>query len=564
MTLLGILTAHRPNKVFASIVLGAIAGLCYAFLIPLLQLGLDYDLSEIYNKQTQFEILGIQLWHVPVAMTFFIVCLIILSSRTVSQVLLVRASIDVVETLRMDIYRRVLATGTRNLEKVGPSRVLSVINLDISRVITGAKLFPDVVISVISILGMLFFIWLISSITFRYVVLFVVLGALTYHFVVKYAVSYLYSARKDYDSIQDSVRKLLYGAKDLKLDSKKLEDFIQSDLQYYENKMKASEKKGMTIYRVGMNYGDLIGFFVIGFIVYSIAISAPLDNREAASVVMMLLYITAPIALLLNYIPHITQAKISLDQIKRLSKELEPEKSFPIDHSITWSKVEFQNVTFDYEENSDKDSSFAIGPISFEVNKSEIVFLVGGNGSGKSTVGKLLSLHYLPESGTINFDDVIITEENIGSYRQTISTIFSDFFLFEKLFGDSGKKTELIKSLLFKMDLDKKVSWANGRFSNLNLSQGQRKRLALIVAFLEDKDLYVFDEWAADQDPEFKEVFYTEILPEMRKQNKAVIVISHDDKYFHVADRLIKLESGLINSESSYHRVASSEGILNR
>ncbi|SDM20561.1 putative ATP-binding cassette transporter [Franzmannia pantelleriensis] len=84
-----------------------------------------------------------------------------------------------------------------------------------------------------------------------------------------------------------------------------------------------------------------------------------------------------------------------------------------------------------------------------------------------------------------------------------------------------------------------------------------------MVAYLEDRPFLVFDEWAADQDPLFKEVFYREVLPELKRMGKAVLVISHDDRYFPLADRLVRLESGKLRlaepsaSEASVSPVAS-------
>jgi len=70
--------------------------------------------------------------------------------------------------------------------------------------------------------------------------------------------------------------------------------------------------------------------------------------------------------------------------------------------------------------------------------------------------------------------------------------------------------------------------------------------LALLVSLVEDKELYLFDEWAADQDPEFRDVFYNKLLPELKSRGKLVIVISHDDRYFHKADQIVKLEQGAV------------------
>ncbi|MFD1905689.1 ATP-binding cassette domain-containing protein [Paenibacillus rhizoplanae] len=69
-----------------------------------------------------------------------------------------------------------------------------------------------------------------------------------------------------------------------------------------------------------------------------------------------------------------------------------------------------------------------------------------------------------------------------------------------------GKQDEIDRYLKM-LDLDGKVSIDNGRFSTLKLSGGQRKRLALLICYLEDRPIYLFDEWAADQDPEFRKFF---------------------------------------------------------
>lgn len=96
------------------------------------------------------------------------------------------------------------------------------------------------------------------------------------------------------------------------------------------------------------------------------------------------------------------------------------------------------------------------------------------------------------------------------------------------------------------LNLDNKVQVENGKFSTIVLSQGQGKRLALLTAYLEKRPIYLFDEWASDQDPFFRDVFYEKILLNLKQQGKTVLVISHDDRYFHLADRVIKLDYGKI------------------
>ena len=175
----------------------------------------------------------------------------------------------------------------------------------------------------------------------------------------------------------------------------------------------------------------------------------------------------------------------------------------------------------------------------------ELVFLVGGNGSGKSTLAKIITGLYAPESGEIRLDGKRITDANRDDYRQLFSAVFGDFYLFENLLGlGDGNLDGQAREYLEHLHLDHKVKIRNGELSTTSVSQGQRKRLALLTAYLEDRPFYMFDEWASDQDPYFKNVFYTRLLPELKARGKAVLVISHDDKYFDAADRVIKLDYG--------------------
>jgi putative ATP-binding cassette transporter len=178
------------------------------------------------------------------------------------------------------------------------------------------------------------------------------------------------------------------------------------------------------------------------------------------------------------------------------------------------------------------------------------VFVVGGNGSGKTTLAKLIAGLYTPESGEIKVDGQSITDRNRDGYRQMFSIVFSDFFLFERLIGlEHRSLDERAAQYLKTLRLDSNVQVNDGRFSTTSLSQGQRKRLALLTAYLENRAVYIFDEWAADQDPEFKRVFYHVLLPELKARGKAVIAISHDDAYYGMADRIVKLNHGRIESD---------------
>jgi putative ATP-binding cassette transporter len=210
-----------------------------------------------------------------------------------------------------------------------------------------------------------------------------------------------------------------------------------------------------------------------------------------------------------------------------------------------WSRIDLREITHTYTQN--EDHGFTLGPLSLLLTPGEIVFIVGGNGSGKSTLIKLLTGLYQPETGQIYLDGELIDASNRDRYRQLFSAIFADFYLFERLYGlPHSDLDRQAQTYLSELELDKKVTVANGTLSTTQLSQGQRKRLALLTAYLENRPIYVFDEWAADQDPVFKQVFYQQLLPNLKRRGKTVLVIGHDDRYFEVGDRLIQLDYGQI------------------
>jgi putative ATP-binding cassette transporter len=205
--------------------------------------------------------------------------------------------------------------------------------------------------------------------------------------------------------------------------------------------------------------------------------------------------------------------------------------------------IELNTVRFSY---TDRDGNplFTVGPLDLTLKQGEVLLIVGGNGSGKSTLLKLLTSLYYPSSGEIRVNGLDARTVGYRTYRELFSAIFADYHLFERLYGVSGVDDKRVVELLRLMGLERKTTWRDGRFANQELSTGQRKRLALIISLLEDKQIYVFDEWAADQDPSFREFFYETLLPEMKRGGKTVVAATHDERYFHVGDRVLKMEAG--------------------
>jgi len=254
----------------------------------------------------------------------------------------------------------------------------------------------------------------------------------------------------------------------------------------------------------------------------------------------------------MNAIPNLRQAEISLRKIRQLEDAL-GEPPAPTDDADPFAaggglSIQMRGVCHHYPAPTGE-GSFMLGPLDLEIRQGEILYVVGGNGSGKTTLALMLLGFYEPEAGEIRLNGVALTPANLEHYRRYFSAVFSDFHLFEQLLAaDDDTLGQRATHYVERLRMGHKVTVADGKFSTIDLSTGQRKRLALVSAYLEDRAVYVFDEWAADQDPAFKQVFYTELLPELKAAGKTVVIITHDDAYFGYADRIVKLVDGQLQT----------------
>jgi putative pyoverdin transport system ATP-binding/permease protein len=555
MKLLKLFSSRAPNKVFVAIVAGALAGIAYALLIPLMMSSLNAPGAGLtVVDDHNYQVFGFYIARPKFAVVFFALCLLILLLRTISQVLLTRISIDVTTELRQNLYKRISRTSIASLELHGSSRLIQAMTNDVQRIVFGASMIPGLLIQLFTLVGLLGFLCYISQKVFEFVVIMIIIGGFTFQAPMVLGARYMTRARLYMDDLQDDFRGLIDGAKELKLNRNKSENFIKSQLLHNERKIVDADKAGFTISQIATNYGDMITFFVMGIIAFIYTSYNSISVFELSGVLMVLLYITGPVAFILSVFPSVARAKISLDRIQALFDDLPVENIVRLVEPIKeWNTMRLRSVCYRHRsveiDNESELKGFGVGPINAEIKRGQITFIVGGNGSGKSTLAKVISLHYFADSGEIAFDDVVVTSETLNSYRQEIACIYSDYYLFKQLHSSAIKDEALfnqVSTYLERLQLKGKVEFRDSQFTTLKLSDGQKRRLALLVAFLDDKSLYVFDEWAADQDPHFKEVFYFEILPSLKAQGKAVVAISHDDRYFNVADQILYMQEGVL------------------
>lgn len=346
---------------------------------------------------------------------------------------------------------------------------------------------------------------------------------------------------------------MLGGMKELKVHRARREDLYDGHMR--KTNAAARRTKVRTEWLTVENHVFAEAFIKI--LVASVVFLLPRFTSISTELVLVLsmaiLYALGPLGQVIGLVPTVFKADWAIDDMRRLEDELkefdESEDYFPenaLAKNKKFSRLRLDNLAYTYPSSTDNGRGFRLGPVNMEIGSGELVFLVGGNGSGKSTFLKLLAGFYVPEEGRVLVDTTPVDATNRISYREYFSVLFSDFHLFDRLYGLHDADPQRVQELLERMDIADKTSVVKGRFTNLNLSSGQKKRLGLAVCLLEDKPVYILDEVAADLDPTFRKEFYERMLPELRDQGKTILAVSHDDRYFHVADRVVKMHYGTV------------------
>jgi putative pyoverdin transport system ATP-binding/permease protein len=470
-----------------------------------------------------------------------------------SQAVLARFSQGAIAELRRDLIRKILGVPLRNLEELGAPRILAALTDDVFNITQALLAIPIISVDVAILLGGAAYLGWLSWQILAALCGMVVFGAVGYRLLVSSAFRRLNLAREAQDRLFGHFRALTEGIKELKLHRSRRGAFfthnIQATTEVYQRHNVAAELR----FVIAQNWSHLLYFSLIGLILFLVPTMATITPRTLTGYVITTLYLMGPLGGVMSSLSLFGRASVALRNVEKLGLSLaeqsteecsitEPEKT------MTFKRLELVGVVHSYHHEQD-DSSFTLGPMDLSFEPGEVVFLVGGNGSGKSTLAKIVAGLYPPEAGEIRLDGEPVTSRNRDNYRQLFSAVFADFYLFENLLGLRQANLDArARKYLEQLHLNHRVKIKDGILSTTAVSQGQRKRLALLTAYLEDRPFCLFDEWASDQDPYFKEIFYTRLVPELKARGKAVLVITHDDKYFGLADRIVKLDYGKLVS----------------
>ncbi len=347
----------------------------------------------------------------------------------------------------------------------------------------------------------------------------------------------------------DALDHMVDGFKEIRLNRKK------SDAVFYEFTELSEAVRSLKIdtqvkFLIDIMFSDVFFYSLLAMVVFLL----PRFHHTTGSIVLMttaaILFIMGPLQLVVQAAPVFQRAKAAITNLAVLEDKLDRAQASgdgPIDSRWReFQRISIDSAIFTYAQRDGVSGAFSVGPLSMQIRRGETIFIVGGNGSGKTTVLKLLTGLYFPQSGTVMVDREVLTRGNVQNYRELFSTVFSQFHLFDRLYGMEDVDPQWVRTILDEMQLSQKTRFEAGRFTDVNLSTGQRKRLALAVTLLENKEILVFDEWAADQDPHFRRYFYEVVLKRLKDEGKTVIAVTHDERFWKHADRVIKMEYGSI------------------
>ena len=452
------------------------------------------------------------------------------------------------------LFNQVLKAPLERLEKFGPQRFFTVVED-----LRAFAMLPMTVTHTVNSLLMLFlcilYMFTLSTLSALIVIGLIIMVAACYFIVMGSMSKRVETLRNFNEQYFEYVDDVMKGFKELKVNFDRRQNLMNRFL--VPNRDQAGELDFRVNYIfLSINLISQYGlYFVIAVILFVLPSMGLLEREAVIAYVVIILFISGPINNLVNLQQMYTRLIVANGRIKNFMKDFEGStETPPLLHSgkAHFSSLEFRNISFKYETPEDsEEASFGVGPIDLTITQGETIFIIGGNGSGKSTFINLLTGLYPPEAGSILLDGRS-DEDTKGRLQDLIAAVFSDTHIFSNNYDNFElENNKNYHQLLKTMQLDQVVANDEEKSARKKFSKGQTKRMAMIFALLENKPILVLDEWAADQDPHFRKYFYEELLSKLKKQGKTIIAVTHDDAYFEQADRIIKFDYGTIAKDIS-------------
>lgn len=459
---------------------------------------------------------------------------------------------SIVERLRLRITDKIRRADLLFFERAGSTQFFSLLTKEAQTISSTAGVAINAASSLVMLVVSFCFIAYLSVPAFVLTLLAIGTGVIAYRVSLAAAEPQMRETLRVENTFFDLIQHLLSGFKELKMNATKNRDLYNGHLHPLAEDLRTRKVATNNLFVTTTIIMHGAFYALLGVTIFLLPRLSHTDPAVVMKISAVILFTFGPLLEVIGVIPFVAQAGAAIHALETMEQTLDAELSgtSPINFGETpapwpFREIEARDMVFAYPDEAGV-PGYTVGPINFTLRAGEIVFLMGGNGSGKSTFLKLFTGLYRPRAGMLLVDGKPVTPALLPRFRNMFSILFTDFHLFDRLYGLPEIDDARLNRLLADMDLANKTSYYEGRFSHLQLSTGQRKRLALIVAILEQKPLLVCDEWAADQDPQFRRQFYEVILPELKRQGQTIVAATHDEHYFHTADRRLKMEDGRI------------------
>jgi putative pyoverdin transport system ATP-binding/permease protein len=454
----------------------------------------------------------------------------------------------------MDLIRR---SELLEMEKIGRARIVAAVTSDTAVLTQASNMLCFTVQGAVLIFFVGLYVAYLSLTAFLLTVVIVSGAATIFHYKNRRLSEQKSESAAWERRLFDRLTDFLDGFKEVRLNAARSDDLFSDALDVSKTAANIKIRTQAETFKMIVT-SQISMYILLGAVVFVAPdLSSSLGGSSIAKTTTALLFVVGACFGLVQSIPILLNANAAAGRIDRLEEALEatlvPRERPAIGAARRFERIEMRNIVFRYVDKF-SDTVFKIGPLDFTLRAGELVFITGGNGSGKSTFLRVLSGLYPPDSGDILLDGSSVTNANRDEYRELMSGIFFDYHLFKRLYGIPDATPDDVNRLLAQFRLADKTALTDGEFRTLDLSGGQRRRLALIVSLLEKRPIMLLDEWTAEQDPEFRRKFYDELLPEMLRAGATIVVITHDDRYLDellLPARRIRMDEGRIVEQRS-------------
>jgi putative ATP-binding cassette transporter len=483
-------------------------------------------------------------------LSLFVICITgFIYTRRFTMTRSIKMVQDIIIDMRINLADKVRRAGLLPIEQMGETRLYTTIVENTEIIFEATKSMSNAGASLIMILFSFGYIYYISPAAFLLSAVIIASGMVVYLMNQGKSNEELWATMEKEKEFSEYLSHLIKGFKEVKMNSARSDDL-------FENYLKQSSDASRNLRQLSENrfignyvFSQISFYILLGSIVFVLPQFSFFTHAVIIDLIAVNLFIVGPLGVVIDTLPLVAKADVAVRTLNDLNTQLTEadDSKHTADESLLKEKTTFEEIVYKglcFTYGNSNGSQFAVGPMDLTIKSGEVLFVVGGNGSGKSTLMKLMIGLYYQDAGSIRVDDILVDESNYAHFRDLFSIIFTDFYLFDRLYGLKDVQEEAVLKLLGKMKLSDKTGFQDGRFTQTRLSTGQKKRLGLIVSYLENKPVLAFDEVAADQDPAFREYFYEVVLKELKEMGKTIILISHDDRYFHVADRVMRMDYG--------------------